>query len=103
MRKVIIGVLAILLLSAPGWAAPFLVCDPQGGVEWYIIQEGGQTDIKTPAEADGSIKYDMSSVAEGTHLWNVKACNVWGCSAPSPFGFTKSLPTGLQGARIEGE
>jgi hypothetical protein len=45
---------------------------------------------------------DMASVAEGTHLWSVKACNAWGCSAPSPFGFTKSLPTGLQNVRIEG-
>jgi len=102
MRKVIIGVLAILLLSAPGWAAPFLVCDPQAGVESYIISEEGQPDITTPAEEDGSIKYDMASVAEGTHLWSVKACNAWGCSAPSPFGFTKSLPTGLQNVRIEG-
>lgn len=100
MRKVIIGVLAILLLSAPVWAAPFLVCDPQEGVEWYIIQEGGQTDIKTPAEADGAIKYDLGSVPEGSHLWNVKACNVWGCSETSPFSFTRLLPGNLQNIRI---
>jgi hypothetical protein len=103
MRKAIIVALAILLMAAVSHAGPFLRCDPQAGVESYIISEEGQTDIITPAHDDGSIKYDLASVTEGTHLWNVKACNVWGCSDSSPFGFTKSLPGQLQNVRIEGE
>jgi hypothetical protein len=56
MRKAIIVVMAILLMAAVSHAGPFLRCDPQAGVESYIISEEGQTDITTLAEDDGSIK-----------------------------------------------
>jgi len=99
MKKIgIIAVMAVtmLLFSPMSHADPFLVCDPQAGVTHYEIT-GDITDTVT-AEPDGSIKRDMAGTADGTYNIDVKACNLWGCSDPSPFGFSKSqcgAPAGI--------
>lgn len=90
MKKILC--IIMILFASTAIASPYLVCDPQAGVETYLISEAGQPDMAAAAQTDGSIKYDLASVADGTHTWSVKACNIWGCSGPSPFSFTKSLP-----------
>ena len=58
-------ILAILLIPSLVWAAPFLVSDPQEGIEEHLF-ECGEFGVITPAEADGSFKYDFNSWTEGS-------------------------------------
>lgn len=79
--------------------AVFLVCDPQAGVEFYNVVENGTT-TKVTAQADGSIKMDLSGVAEGDHSFQVAACNMWGCSENVPFVFKKTIPSAIANSRL---
>lgn len=91
-RVFLIVLLMVLLFASQAFAAPFLKCDPQAGVEYYSVVENGSTTTVT-AEADGAIKMDLSGVAVGSHSITVAACNVWGCSEYVPFSYTKSVVT----------
>ena len=98
--------LLFLLIPSLAWSAPFLVCDPQAGVTEYRVT--GAEWVPTagiPAEADGSIKMDVSMAPVGQSSLFFQACNVdpvWGvqCSISSPFGFsrptTPALPATLR-------
>ena len=98
----LIPCLAYSLVSA----SPFIVCDPQAGVTEYRVT--GAEWVPTaglPAEADGSIKMDVSMAPVGQSSLFFQACNVdpvWGvqCSISSPFGFsrptTPALPATLR-------
>lgn len=95
---IILGVLT--LLTSTAWAAPFLVCDPylvSEGVDQFSISLDGASAVTVPAEilANGTtrLKYDLAPVSAGTHSVSVKAVNIWGESAASPFSFTKSVPS----------
>lgn len=68
-------------------AAPFLVCDPQAGVDYYhIYQDGVQIGADILAQPDGSLHYDLSAIAPGAYDWTAEACNVWGCEiTPNPY------------------
>jgi len=62
-------------------AGPFLVCDPQAGVEKYELEIDGTvmaSDI--PAEADGSVRYDMTGTANGSYNLRLRCSNLWGMS-----------------------
>lgn len=101
MKRLLLIIACIILLSSTASASPFLICDSQSGVDSYTISESGIADVIVSPETDGSIKYDLSSIADGTHSWSVKACNLWGCSATVPFGFTKSLPVPAGNLKIK--
>lgn len=86
--------IALIFIASAVLAAPFLVCDPNAGVTYYKITGDAYWTANIPAQADGSIKTDLSGIASGTHSINVAACvtdSVWGeqCSATSPFEFTR--------------
>jgi hypothetical protein len=82
--------IAIVLLLATGnaLAAPFLVCDPQPEMTSYVVNildrvlRSGRLprhsrleyEIEIPAQGDGSIKWNLLNLAEGLHLFRVKAC-----------------------------
>ncbi len=81
--------LCLLLLS------PFLVCDPQPGVDYYVVSG-------LPAAVDGShvapdatgkygFQLDLSALPPGNYTVKAKACvELWGCSDDSsPFAFTR--------------
>lgn len=80
MRTVLSFILCIML-------SPFLVCDPQIGVDYYnIYQNGIKIGSEITAELDGSLKYDLALIQPGVYDWTVEACNVWGCAiTPDPF------------------
>ena len=101
MKKLLI-VIAVLLFATSASAAPFLVCDPQAGVVGYEITGLGEP-VSFVAQADGSLKYDLASVPNGTYTLTVAACNVWGCSSTAPFGFSKQTPSAPAGLRIATE
>ena len=102
-RKVILTALILaaftLLIVAKSNAAPFLVTDPQSGVVGYEITGLGEP-VTFVAQADGSLKYDLTSVNSGTYTLTVAACNMWGCSSTAPFGFSKQVPSAPAGLRI---
>lgn len=88
-----------LLIVFKANAAPFLVCDPQTGVVGYEITGLGEP-VTFVAQPDGSLKYDLASVNNGTYTLTVAACNMWGCSSTAPFGFSKQAPSAPAGLRI---
>ena len=67
--------LLILLLLIPvlAGAEPFLVCDPQADVTQYRLEWAGGATEDVNAEADGSIRYDVVSVAVGDNSGNIYA------------------------------
>jgi hypothetical protein len=99
MKKLIL-ILAVLFLATPAFGAPFLVTDPQEGVVGYEITGLNPETVTFVAQPDGSLKYDLSSVNNGTYTLTVAACNVWGCSSTAPFSFSKQVPSAPAGLRI---
>lgn len=107
--KKLIGILSItlliILMSTLSMAAPFLVCDPQAGVQSYEIFIDGQQVTGGPilAEVDGSLQYDLAGTTPGAYTFTAKACaDPWGCSEDSdPFVSPPPVlkPTGLRLAK----
>ena len=99
MKKTLL-VIAFMLLSSAAFAAPFIVCDPQEGVIGYDITGLPGGTVSYIAQADGSIKYDLAAVQNGTYELTVAACNIWGCGDSVPFQFSKQVPSAPAGLRI---
>ncbi|MBW2411893.1 MAG: hypothetical protein JRF72_19025 [Deltaproteobacteria bacterium] len=92
MRRLTV-LLFICFLPAVCFANPFLVCDPQTGVAEYEIYMDGVRMGNAPAQADGSLLYDLQGITPGQYTWTATACNEWGCSelsdpyeSPAPVG-----------------
>ena len=100
--KRMLFVIMFLIMPLIVNAGPFLICDPNPTAETYLI-EGSITASNIIAEGDGSIKYDLAGIAEGLFNIQVSACNLWGCSTPVPFSFTKALPQSSTGMRLNPE
>ena len=104
LKRVLLTTLAVLAMTGTAMAAPFLICDPQTGVTYYIITGLPATidGSHINAQPDGSIKLDMAlTPAGGPYNLSVKACaDVWGCSSSSPFVFSRpaalTAPGGLR-------
>lgn len=99
MRALALSAIA-LLLATSAWAAPFLVCDPQAGVTAYQVDGASLVTAQVPAEADGSLKLDVAPAPVGSTPLQVRACNSWECSSPSPFALVRPsaplMPAGLR-------
>ena len=98
MKKAFI-VLAVVLMASTAWAAPFLVCDPQEAVVGYEIRGIGEP-VTWIAQQDGSLKYDLTNLANGTYTVSVAACNIWGCGDSVPFVIAKQVPARPAGVRL---
>ena len=99
MKKIVAAVFMVLFVTGFAWGAPFLACDPQEGVVGYTLT--GLTDKTIAAQPDGSLKYDLAPLANGSYSVTVAACNVWGCSEPAaPFPVVKKVPVAPVGLRI---
>ena len=89
-----------LLFAGQVFANPFLVCDPQTGVEEYqLIVDGNDMGIY-PAETDGSAAIELSqfNLPDGEHTYILVAMNAWGQATSDPFVNIKIvpvLPTGM--------
>jgi hypothetical protein len=95
MKKIFMIIVAVLLFACTANAAPFLVSDPAPATDevtnFKLIFDGGSPVDTVPVA--GAMRYDLSSIAEGSHTVVGQACNVWGCSANSlPFVFNKKIP-----------
>ena len=84
MKKIITLILFIIFVfSVNVNAAPFLVCDPPAAemqVTEYDIYKDGLKIGTSPAQADGSLKYDLQGITPGQYTWTATAINVWGAS-----------------------
>lgn len=76
-RKIIAAILAGVILALLGWFilestanAASIKCDPQSGVEWYILIDNGELK-KVAAQADGSL---LTDYIKGHTYW-AAACN----------------------------
>jgi hypothetical protein len=98
MKKIVVAVFMVLFATGFAWGAPFLQCDPQEGVVGYTLT--GLTDLTVAAQVDGSLKYDLGNLANGTYTVSVAACNVWGCGDSVPFVIAKQLPARPAGVRL---
>jgi hypothetical protein len=57
--------IAFLLMTGLAYADS-LVCDPQAGVAAYdVVVDGAVIETAYPAEADGSVSYDVTVYADG--------------------------------------
>ena len=93
MKKILLAVFICFLWTVSAHATPYLVCDPQEGVTEYEIVDNGATLPMVAAQADGSLRYDLAGIEKGEHSYQVKACNMWGCSDPSGIVIIKTVPT----------
>lgn len=104
VTKTSLFLLVFLLIPVFVFAAPFLVCDPQTGVDKYILEINTVEMPELAAEPDGSIRYDLAGIAEGDFIIRAKAGNIWGWSTYSdPLSFTKTLPQTPMGLRVSSE
>jgi len=90
MKRFILIVISILLMSTVAWSSPFLVCDPQTGVTLYRLTGPAWVPVSVVAQPDGSIKMDVATAPVGSSAVTLAACKddaVWGelCSAYVPF------------------
>jgi len=93
--------LMALLLPALAFGNPFLVCDPQAGVTEYVVETNGAESAAFTAEPDGSMKYDLAGLPQGSYTVRAKAGNIWGWSGYSdPFDFNKAVPGTPTGLRV---
>jgi hypothetical protein len=99
MKKLLL-VMAFMLLASTSFAAPFLVCDPQSGVVGYEITGLGEP-VSFVAQPDGSLKYDLASLPNGSYSGSVAACNMWGCGPATAIApFVKAVPLAPAGVRL---
>ena len=113
MKALILGFIIVLLSIAPASAAPFLVSDPAAsavGASFEIQEKSGVVVAVKPNQADGSIRYDLQSIAVGSYDWQIRYVvdnGVWGkaYSAFVPFELTKpgSAIDPIKGVRLATE
>lgn len=94
MKKIILLAIGIVLMASVACAAPFIVCDPQATVTFYKVTGPAWVVSPVTAQADGSVKMDISASTVGTNSLTFAACKTdatWGelCSPFVPFSFTR--------------
>ena len=94
--KLIVLAIGIILFASVASAAPFLVCDPQAGVTSYHLTGPPWVPATVAAQADGSLKMDVSTALIGNNALTVAACWTvvpWGelCSPFVAFSFTRPV------------
>ena len=104
MKKIVIALFIICVCSVSVNASPFLVCDPPSAemqVTEYEIYKNGVKIGTSPAQVDGSLRYDLEGITPGQYTWTATATNIWGpgeISDPyvSPALVGKPLGVGLE-------
>ena len=99
--KRVLCIALLLLIPSIAFSAPFLVCDPQEGVVGYEITGLNPETVNFIAQPDGSLKYDLASLPNGSYSGSVAACNMWGCGPATTIApFVKAVPAAPAGVRL---
>ena len=110
MKKILfVALIMILVVANICLASPYLVCDPQPGVNWYEVSGLPSSIPASNVPIDSTGKYgfilDLASLPAGSYTVTAKACSeFWGCSPSSnPFTFTRpsqfTSPAGVKLAK----
>ena len=99
MKRIILIILSIFLISSIAFASPFLICDPYpvgaSQPDQFVLVIDAGSPITSLAETlvDGAkrLKYDLAGISTGSHSVTVKArIDLWGLESTAvPFSFTK--------------
>jgi len=108
-----LGFVLVLLSVLPASAAPFLLSDavPSAvGASFEIQDKAGVVIAVKATQADGSIRYDLQSIAVGSYNWQIRYVadnGVWGkaYTAFVPFDFKRpgSVVDSIKGLRLAAE
>lgn len=105
-RLACLAIIFGLLIPSAICAAPFLICDPQTGVQYYVLTGPAWVPTNVVAQPDGSLKMDVATAPAGTSSLTVKACSddpIWltVCSTATPFNLVRpSLPLTPLGIKL---
>uniref|UniRef100_A0A6H1ZQP3 Uncharacterized protein n=1 Tax=viral metagenome TaxID=1070528 RepID=A0A6H1ZQP3_9ZZZZ len=92
------------LIVANAHADPYLICDPQLNVTFYVVTVDGNTSTVPAFDlGDGTVRlnFDLAGITEGEHTCSIKAGNAWGESVSVPFVFTRAKPDVPGNVRIQ--
>jgi len=92
------------LIVANAHADPYLICDPQLNVSYYVVTIDGNTSTVPAFDlGDGTVRlsFDLAGITEGEHICSIKAGNEWGESVSVPFVFTRADPGVPGNVRIQ--
>ncbi len=96
--KIFLFVLALLII-APVANAAFLITAPMAGVVEYDIDVDGVVIKNIAAESDGSLRFNVDSLAAGPHSFKVKpeGQGGWPSIWSDPFAASKPEPAVING------
>ena len=81
--------------------AVYLVTNAATNVTKYEVTVDGVVVVPAAAPlADGSLKYDVTSLASGSHTLGIRAGNIWGWSALIQLIFSKAFPADPTNLRL---
>ncbi len=113
LKTFILGIFLLLASASLVAAAPFLISDPVPsavGASFEIQEKSGAVIAVKASQADGSIRYDLQSLAVGNYDWQIRYVvdnGVWGkaYSAFVPFVFKRpgSAIDSIKGLRLATE
>ena len=92
------------LIVANAQADPYLICDPQLNVSYYVVTIDGIIETVPAFDlGDGTVmlNFDLAGITEGEHNCLIKAGNSWGESVSVPFVFTRAGPDVPGNVRIQ--
>lgn len=99
--KRVLCIALLLLIPSIAFSAPFLVCNPQEGVVGYEITGLNPETVNFIAQPDGSLKYDLAPLPNGSYGGTIAACNMWGCGPATAIApFVKAVPLAPAGVRL---
>jgi hypothetical protein len=75
LKCLLLTIILGLFTISVSWAA-FLVCDPSTQATHYLVSITGKTATIVPAQADGSLKFDLSTLPVPI-IGNVAAGREW--------------------------
>ena len=109
MRCLLFSVCLVLAMATVVSAAPFLVCDPQGGVDSYKLEftnSSGQLianpDVAPDATGLYGFKFDLGTLGliQGNYTVRASGTNMWGTGNWSDvYQFTGGVPGTPQNLR----
>jgi hypothetical protein len=109
-KSLMLVIVFFWLFTGIAFANPFLVCDPQTGVDNYKVEISGPMNVTVDVLPDTTgtfgFKLDISplGLVNGSYTVRVSASNMWGTSSWSTaYPFDKDLPGEPQGIRLYSE
>lgn len=80
---------------------PYIVTDAATNVTKYeVTMDGVVVAPAVPPQADGSLKYDLTTLISGSHTCGIRAGNIWGWSALVQLIFSKAFPADPKNLRL---